>query len=225
MKSFANIIKNILPVILIFALVCFGIFFKQKALADEALPSEKMSQWQSLTDEDKDRLRGAYRRWKDLSSDEKQKLQENFKEFKSLSEKEQQRLTDNYYLFIDMDPVQRKVILKRYQKWIKLTPEQKARLKKRYDMLINMHPEEQAKFYDNYETWKRLTADKKKELFKEWGSLSVEQQNAVLNKYKKAFSPERRQEMREFFKKIREKKLERRKQRFGQDKTDAGRAR
>ena len=89
------------------------------------------------------------------------------------------------------------------------------------NMLINMHPDAQVQFYDNYETWKRLTAQKKEQLFKKWNSLSVEQQNAMLRKYKKAFSPERRQEMQKFFKKIREKKLERRRQRFSNDKKES----
>ena len=112
MKAFAGSTKNIFPVILIAILLCIGIFFRHNVFADEALPEDKLSQWKTLTPEDKDGLRRSYKLWKDLKDDEKQKILGNFKGFKSFSQKEQVRITTNYNIFISMDSAQQKVIMR-----------------------------------------------------------------------------------------------------------------
>jgi hypothetical protein len=119
---------------------------------------------------------------------------------------------------VRLDATQKKVIMERYKKWTDMSPEQQELLRKRYQMLLNMHPEEQTKFYENYETWKRLTADQKQDLLGTWNALTPSRREALVNKYQQAFSPERMEAIKRVLKKIRKEQLER-----GRDSTNTNR--
>lgn len=210
MRSFIQSLKHTaIPVLLAFLFAWNGTGLPSKVFADDPESSDKITKWKALSNEDKERLRQTYRLWKDLNDDDKQKIFENYKKFKSFSKDEQNKITKNYSHFNNMDSTQRKVLLERYKKWLNMSPEQRELLKKRYQILLNMHPEDQTKFYENYETWKRLTADKKQDMLATWSAMSPSQQQGLLNKYKGAFSLERQEEIKRILKKIRKEQLER----------------
>jgi hypothetical protein len=187
---------------------CSGIFFDYITKAEEPLPAENLSKWNSMTPEQRERLRENYRLWKDLNEADKTKLDQKLREFKALSRDEQKRVRDNYSLFINMDAVQQKMIIKRYEKWLQLTKEQQQLLQERYLLLKEMHPEEQEQFYENYEMWKRLSDQKKNELLVKWNTLSPEQQQAFMSKRAGFFSYERRLEIKKILKRIRKERME-----------------
>jgi len=183
--------------------------------AGEVQAQDNTAKWKALAPEEKERLRQTYRLWKDLSNDEQQKILSNYKKFKSFSSDEQHRILQNHKHFMRLDSAQRKVVMERYKKWMNMSPEQQELLRKRYQMLIDMHPEEQTKFYENYETWKRLTSDQKQDLLGTWNSLTLSRREALASKYQQAFSAERIEEVKRVLKKIRKEQLER-----GRDKTN-----
>lgn len=176
--------------------------------AADTVAQDSIAKWQALAPEEKEQFRQTYRLWKELAPEERQQILENYKKFKSLSQDERQRLLENYRHYQRLDPTQRKVVMERYKKWREMSPEQQELLRKRFQILLNMHPEEQARFYENYETWRRLTAEKKQELLNTWNAITPSRRSALLIKHQQTLTPERAEEIKRILKKIRKEQLD-----------------
>lgn len=90
---------------------------------------EKLKRWQSLSEEERQKIRERARK---LSSEQIKELKEKVVKFRNLPPEEQDKIKANYQRFKEL-PLEKKRILKeRVERFQKLPPEEKAKLQRKF---------------------------------------------------------------------------------------------
>ncbi len=101
----------------------FGLLFAtQSSFGD----SSARDQWNSLSDDERQRLHENYNRWRSFSPEERNVLTKKFQAFKALPEPERDRVLENYHRFRRLPLQQRSHIRNRFRQFMKLPTAERA---------------------------------------------------------------------------------------------------
>jgi len=101
----------------------------QAESTSESTYEEKLKRWQSLSEEERQKIR---ERAKGLSPEQIKELREKSAKFRNLPKEQQDKIKANYQRFKDLPLEKKRILRERAERFQKLPPEEKAQLQRKF---------------------------------------------------------------------------------------------
>ncbi len=130
----------------------------------DADPSDARRRWESLSPEQKQRLRKRLEQWKNLDPDQKARLENRLERLKNLPPEQRQRVIKNWRRFKNLPPEKQRRIREKYKRWQTLDEEDKRRIRNRYQRYRQMSPEQRQQFQERRRQWQNLSPEQRQQI-------------------------------------------------------------
>src|SRR3990167_3530095 len=83
----------------------------------ETIEKKTLEHWQNLSPEEKEKLRGRYKKWQDMDPAKKEEIKSKFQNFKNLSPEQRQKIRKNWSKFQSLPPERKEAIKEKFERW------------------------------------------------------------------------------------------------------------
>lgn len=131
------------------------------AQAGEVTP-EKLKRWQTMTPEERERIRSRYRRWKKLPPERRERILERGRRWREIPEGQRRFLRERREIYRNARPEEKRAIEKFVRRWRQLPLERRHKMRGTLDEMRDLPANKRDERLKDWPSYRRFSPDERK---------------------------------------------------------------